>query len=457
MQSSRHDTRGLAAAALALCAALLGIQCGAYFLRAVDDVAAAGHKPALVREFGAGAPVSQSFLVPRDGLHALTIALSSDQPALVACDIILVRKGVLADWPDEPILTRQLDVSIQAGVTRERIEFPPVSRSKARTFVATFRVRSLMPHASAKGEPHVALSAWGDDALRGGTLTVGGQDRWGALAITAQTDPPTRFERTRDDLAALGGPGARAGGAGLALAALLYAALLLGVCYAAFAREGAAARPATAFVASPPRGDLRDTVRAAGAVSLALAALLLLAVILATRERVADDLLTHLDEARMESPMGLHNGFSRVEEVINGVSPPALFAHPPSRVTWSLEIPARQPVLRTSVALRSYVWQHLSDGVEFEVRATDGARTVKKTRFLDPSGDLNDRAWIELDLDLSPFAGRTAEVSLLTSPGPRNNPAYDWALWGDPRIVSVRWFDGYSRSLRALNRARSGD
>jgi hypothetical protein len=180
-------------------------------------------------------------------------------------------------------------------------------------------------------------------------------------------------------------------------------------------------------------------------------------MILVTRERVAVNLLDQLDTARLESPMGMHGGFSRIEEVINGLSPAALFAHPPSRVTWTVTVPARKPWLKTYVALRPYVWEHRSEGVTFDISVSDGSHETTTTRFLNPGYRLNDRAWVEMNLDLSEFAGRSVEVSLATSAGPTGHLAWDWALWGNPRIVSQRWFDGYGRALRVLNRERSGD
>lgn len=159
----------------------------------------------------------------------------------------------------------------------------------------------------------------------------------------------------------------------------------------------------------------------------------------------------------MESPAGMHGGFSRIEEVINGESPPALFAHPPSRVTWRVNVPAKRPVFKTSIALRPYVWEHRSDGVTFDVSITDGAQKTRATRFLNPGSLMNDRAWVEMDVDLSAYAGRTAEIALVTSPGPRDDVGWDWAMWGNPRIVSLRWFDRYGRAMRVLNRDLSGD
>jgi len=461
MQLSRHDTRALAVLALVVCAAILGIECGEYFFRDVHDINALGEKPTLVTEFGAGGPVSQSFTVHRDGLHAMTISISSDQAAVIGFEFALIRKGQLADWPDEPILKRLVQMSVPAGVTRQTIDFPPVSRSKDRTFVATFTMSDVMRRGSTADDPHVALTAWADDAVRGGSLKVGTEDRWGDLAFSAQVDPPTHLRRLADSLnLALALP-LHLGRTSLIGLAAAYGMLLALVCYVALSTW----RPVDGWttgiidvgrVARPEKRTLQ-WIRVAATWSFAVATPLLFMAILVTRERVAVSLLDQLDTARMESPAGMHVGFSRIEEVINGFSPPALFAHPPSRVTWKITVPAQKPIFKTNIALRPYVWEHRSDGVQFDVAVTDGLHETSVSRFLNPGSRLNDRAWVELAVDLSEYAGRTVELSLATSAGPHGDVGWDWALWGDPRIVSLRWFDRYPRAARVLNRDSNGD
>jgi hypothetical protein len=461
MELSRHDTRALAVLALIICAAILGIECRAYFLRDVHDVDAVGEKPAPVTEFGAGEPVSQSFTLQRDGLHSITIAISSDQPAVIGFEFALIRKGPLADWPDEPITKRLVQMSVPAGVTRQTIDFPPVSRSKGRTFVATFAMSDVMRRGSTASDPHVALTAWADDAYRGGSLKVGTEDRWGDLAFSAQADPPTRLQRLTDSLNLALAPALSLGRATLIVLTAGYGVLLAIVCYIGMRTWRRVAPWPTAVnqVArvEQPRKWTLHWIRVVAAVSFAVATPLLFTAILVTRERVSVHLLDQLDVAQMESPAGMHVGFSRIEEVINGFSPPALFAHPPSRVTWRVTVPAQKPVLETNIALRPYVWEHRSDGVTFDVTITDGSHKTRVSRFLNPGVQLNDRAWVDMGIDLSEYEGRTVEVSLATSAGPRGDVGWDWAMWGDPRIVSLRWFDRYPRAARVLNRDSNGE
>jgi len=461
MQLSRHDTRALAVLALVICAAILGIECGEYFLRDVHDINAVGEKTTLVTEFGAGVPISQSFTVRRDGLHSMTVSISSDRAAVIGFEFALIRKGQLADWPDEPIAKRLVQMSVPAGVTSQTIDFPPVSRSRDRSFVATFTMSDVMRRGSTAADPHVALAAWADDAVRGGALKVGTEDRWGDLAFSAQVDPPTRLQRLTDSLNLALAPVVHLGRSSLIALAAACGMLLTLVCYVGVSTwrpvDGWTTVVNDAVRVDQPEQRTLHWIRAAATLSLAVATPLLFTAILVTRERVAVNLLDELDTARMESPAGMHVGFSRLEEVINGFSPPALFAHPPSRVTWKITVPAQKPMFRTHIALRPYVWEHRSDGVTFDVAITDGSHETSASRFLNPGDLLNDRAWVEMAVDLSEYAGRSVEIALITSAGPRGDVGWDWALWGDPRIVSLRWFDRYPRAARVLNRDNNGD
>ena len=451
--------RPVAVLALIIVAALLAIDCGAYFFRAVQDVDAFGRKPALVTEFGDRVPIAQSLTPARDGFHSMTVSIVSDQDAIIGFEFYLIRKGIRADWPDEPILKRTVQRSVSAGITQQTIDFEPVTRSKARMFVATFTLTDAMLRGSSAQAPHIALAAWSDDAYRGGWLKVGPADRWGDLQFSAQVDPPTRLARLAGTVDAM--LGIHTGRIGYAAAGLAYLALIAIICAAGVfsprRTDPWAAAVRDAAEAEQPRTPAFRWIRMAGSLMLAIGTPVLLTAIVVTRARVSVNLIDQLDTAQMESPQGMHIGFSRIEEVINGVSPQALFAHAPSRITWKVHVPTEQPWLRASVALRPSVWDQTTDGVVFEMSVTDGATETKRTRHLNPRTRFGDRGWIEMAIDLSPYAGREIAVSLATSPGPRGDVAWDWAMWGDPRVVSLRWFDRYGRAIRDLKRESSGD
>ena len=148
--------------------------------------------------------------------------------------------------------------------------------------------------------------------------------------------------------------------------------------------------------------------------------------------------MNDLDDSVLDSPAGMHGAFSPWQEGINGSAPPALFAHPPSRITWTVAVPAHKPLLKMNVALRPYVWDK-SDGVVFSISAEDGATVTElSSRLVNPRTNFNDRMWVPVEADLSPYAGRSVRLVLTTSPGPAGDPGWDWALWGDPAIIEQR-------------------
>jgi hypothetical protein len=114
-----------------------------------------------------------------------------------------------------------------------------------------------------------------------------------------------------------------------------------------------------------------------------------------------------------------------------------LMAHPPYRdgaaggeafARFRVTLPAAgRPRFASGVGLRAgAVGSNRSDGVTFRVTATARGRTL--------SNAVHVAGAVQLDLDLSPFAGRTVDMELAVHPGPRGNPSFDWALWTDPRV-----------------------
>ena len=116
---------------------------------------------------------------------------------------------------------------------------------------------------------------------------------------------------------------------------------------------------------------------------------------------------------------------------------PVLFQHPPSELTYPLEITGNA-VLRFSICLNPAVWNpQKGDGALFEisVRDQDGMKTVF-SKYIDPKSIESDRKWHEETVDLSSYSGKQAQLVLSVQPGPAGDSRYDWAAWGDPRIIS---------------------
>jgi hypothetical protein len=111
----------------------------------------------------------------------------------------------------------------------------------------------------------------------------------------------------------------------------------------------------------------------------------------------------------------------------------AFLLHPPYRggtgytfQDYRLQIPAdSEPSLEGFVAIHPNV-AALSDGVVFRI-LTEGSPVweFKATNA----------AWTPFKLDFSAWAGKEVQVRFLSDVGPRNDSAYDWALWGERQLV----------------------
>lgn len=113
---------------------------------------------------------------------------------------------------------------------------------------------------------------------------------------------------------------------------------------------------------------------------------------------------------------------------------PALWMHPPSRVSFPVEVPP-EGRLAFSVGLDAETWQKPgSDGVEFVITVST-AESIEQVywRVVDPANVAEDRRWFDEQIDLSHYAGQ--EVTLTLSTYPRGNNSWDWAGWGHPVIV----------------------
>jgi tetratricopeptide (TPR) repeat protein len=113
-----------------------------------------------------------------------------------------------------------------------------------------------------------------------------------------------------------------------------------------------------------------------------------------------------------------------------------LYQHPPSemRCAIALQEPA---LLRFSLALAPEVWQiGLGDGVRFDVAVDNGTgQRPLFSRYIDPKNVQAHRRWHDYELEIAPGASGIVTITLSTDPGPNGNLKYDWAGWGEPRLV----------------------
>ena len=111
-------------------------------------------------------------------------------------------------------------------------------------------------------------------------------------------------------------------------------------------------------------------------------------------------------------------------------------AYPPAQITYSIPILSNQ-FLQISPALSPEVWQPgKGDGAQFDIYIDDGyTKQHPFSKYIDPKNIPADRKWHDHEIDLSPWAGQTVTLTFATDCGPNNDCRYDWAGWGEPRIV----------------------
>ncbi|MBI5687708.1 MAG: hypothetical protein HZC54_21775 [Verrucomicrobia bacterium] len=112
--------------------------------------------------------------------------------------------------------------------------------------------------------------------------------------------------------------------------------------------------------------------------------------------------------------------------VVGGAKKPALHTHPPPNgrlvVDYLLRLPATPARLETFAGIRDGSNSH---GVGFIVQI-NGREAC--------SAQLRPGAWKPLTADLARYAGQTVVLSIITDA--MGDFSFDWAVWGEPRIVA---------------------
>lgn len=119
----------------------------------------------------------------------------------------------------------------------------------------------------------------------------------------------------------------------------------------------------------------------------------------------------------------------------DGDERPAIFAHAPAQIAWSLHVPTERSFLWLSPALDPVAWGWGGDGVTFAVIVRhDGSEETLWSRHLSPT-EPRDLDWQEAFVDLSSYAGQSVTLILVTAPGMADNNAGDRAGWGLPWLM----------------------
>lgn len=153
-------------------------------------------------------------------------------------------------------------------------------------------------------------------------------------------------------------------------------------------------------------------------------------------EDVAFNFLDHLDQAAKisaDNSSHIRRSVFMIDHYARGV----ISQHPPSRIAFQVSVPVNA-VLDFALALAPEA-SHLGkgDGVQFEIEVDEPAGTRHRvfSEYIDPKNVPAHRKWNNRVLDLSPWSGQVVTLTLSTGPGPNGDDRYDWAGWGEPRIL----------------------
>src|SRR5262245_41594840 len=165
-------------------------------------------------EFGEGVQVSQAFQMNADGLSAIDVQFSTDQPLtlLVRYEVSEIRPPGTYEETRQAIRgsTGYLTIKQLSGVEWRRISFPPVDGSVKRWFALRLALIDAVPSGDAHStlsvarlnrRPRVGLMISRENVFGGGALWIADRRQLGSMSVRAFSHLRTAYERFRADLA----------------------------------------------------------------------------------------------------------------------------------------------------------------------------------------------------------------------------------------------------------------
>ncbi|MFN8059582.1 MAG: hypothetical protein U0Q12_10490 [Vicinamibacterales bacterium] len=376
--------------------------------------------------------LSQLVRLDASGLNGVTLYPDRDATRAGGDAVVEIWK-LPPRWPvptnerDELVLRSARSAASLAESDAWELSLPPQIDSRGRMFRVDLRSAN-----AGEGEGFAVIAnAWGGQDPE--TLTLDGREVWGRLAFrTSATDATgagnlilmlRRMTGRRDVRWLL------AGGVGLLLLAL-----------AGFLVESFGGPAVTLAMAGPVRRPAPIELGVRALVALAVVGAVIVIVRASAREDRLEpdaiDLVARFPEADKRTTMPtLRSAFGVTDVTIDGVRRRSLVAHPFSRVTWSVDVPAAC-VLRAAAAYLPETWDNPGDGSTVRIGVSDGERYAELyRRYLMPFVRTEDRRWFDIEIDLSAYAGRRVDLIFNTEPGEAGNAVGDAPVWGRPRLV----------------------
>lgn len=148
------------------------------------------------------------------------------------------------------------------------------------------------------------------------------------------------------------------------------------------------------------------------------------------------DLVAELPDAQKRTrATRVHDGFRLETVTVGGRLRRCILAVPPSRITWTVDVPAGGQV-RGFAGMRPDTWTGVSDGALMRAGVSDGSTYEEGfRRYSNPVVEAGDRELVALAVDLARRAGRRVDIIFNTEPGEIGKPVEDATLWCEPRVV----------------------
>ena len=155
---------------------------------------------------------------------------------------------------------------------------------------------------------------------------------------------------------------------------------------------------------------------------------------------VIDEVYNFVNEFEDSESSDTEKTAASIQDSSGGVEKAALFEHPPAEGYTRIQYEVTLPRLESNENLILHFSIGLRDGVDFELPHTqpDGVQfaiEISDKRHFEGISEVC--RWDERLIDLSEFSGSTVQIAFLTNCNGAGNTEYDWALWGNPRVLKL--------------------
>jgi ABC-type polysaccharide/polyol phosphate transport system ATPase subunit len=144
------------------------------------------------------------------------------------------------------------------------------------------------------------------------------------------------------------------------------------------------------------------------------------------------DFVQNLSNAKIESAQGLPVTPQTVEILSTPRS--IIFAHPPSRITYTVPIEPGTS-LAFAIGILPAAWDKIPQGVKFDIEmVSDEVTDTIFSRVLQPKRNIGDRGWHNFIVPLEKYSGKTVCLTFRTS-GSGDDLRFGWSAWGWGKII----------------------